>query len=162
MVVHFANRTKTRPLLPFPLIRAHTYTHVRTKAAVYVHDSALAHHPPPPSLRPSLIYSPSEVDDFRYFSSAVSSKQLPFPNVHPAHKPDRFGSFRRSLLLGYPLNRARTSIGPAAALRGTGISHLRNVRKTRALATKIIGERSRAKQKSATVYRATWRSILFF
>jgi len=34
--------------------------------------------------RPSLIYSPSEVDDFRYFSSAVSSKQLPFPNVHPA------------------------------------------------------------------------------
>lgn len=59
--------TNTRPMRI--QLHAHKYA--------YVHGSTPAHcnH---------VIYSPLEVDDFRYFSSAVSSKQLPFLTPAPA------------------------------------------------------------------------------
>lgn len=77
--------------------------------------------------RPSLIYNPSEVDDFRYFSSAVSSKQLPFPNVHP--RPFRFFPTFSTRSTRISTNRARTSIGPAAAMKPdiSSVEHSENV-----------------------------------
>lgn len=61
-------------------------------------------------LRDPLIYSPLEVDDFRYFSSAVSSKQLPFPNVHPAPP-----LFRDTFLRPWISNRGHRSEGCSVA-----------------------------------------------
>lgn len=38
------------------------------------------------SLTTPVIYSPLEVDDFRYFSSAVSSKQVPLPKLQQSQR----------------------------------------------------------------------------
>lgn len=71
---------KPRFLSLFPLLLKNTLPmriHLHAHKYAYVHGSTPAHcnH---------VIYSPLEVDDFRYFSSAVSSKQLPFLTPAPA------------------------------------------------------------------------------
>lgn len=90
----FCLATKPSFLSLFPLFPTNTLPmriHLHAHKYAYVHGSTPAHcnH---------VIYSPLEVDDFRYFSSAVSSKQLPF--LTPAPATGSSYTFQR----GYPRN----------------------------------------------------------
>lgn len=143
------NFTKIHLRLPFlfypytDTCAVSTYTKAHTTSTA--ESSILSPFPP----RPTLIYSPSEVDDFRYFSSAVSSKQLPFPNVHPDRAHPTVSPFfllaRVFLaLLGYPLT-LRGHRSAKLPLLASSIPHLRKVQ-----GTTIIEEISyRYGQKSA-------------
>ena len=95
-------------LLLFPLFLTNTQLmrlHVDAHKYAYVPGSTPVHcnH---------VIYSPLEVDDFRYFSSAVSSKQLPFLTLAPA--TGRSYTFHRV----YPPNRGHETFRyPEGSLR---------------------------------------------